>query len=192
VPGEHNRQNAALAYVALQALSLTDEEILDGLATFPGVPGRLEYLGTYDGIKIYNDNNATTPQATIAGIAAVVEKGERFVLIAGGAYKNIDPSPLVEAIHAQDVHVVLLPGTGTDMLIEHLEKRGVGYVSVHGHTGQEVIQEALAKARTLSGEKGTILFSPGFASFGLFANEYERNDIFVCNVQDLMYKYEIE
>jgi UDP-N-acetylmuramoylalanine-D-glutamate ligase len=24
-----------------------------------------------------------------------------------------------------------------------------------------------------------ILFSPGFASFGLFTNEYERNDVFM-------------
>ncbi len=54
MPGEHNRLNAALAYEALKATSLTDEEIFHGLATFPGVPGRLEYLGERDGVKIYN------------------------------------------------------------------------------------------------------------------------------------------
>ena len=31
MPGEHNRLNAALAYEALQATGLTDEEIFEGV-----------------------------------------------------------------------------------------------------------------------------------------------------------------
>ena len=88
MPGEHNRLNAALATEALRATGLTDEEIFEGLATFPGVPGRLEYLGevkvvnpaTKGGwVKIYNDNNSTTPTATIVGLRAV-SKGKNVVL----------------------------------------------------------------------------------------------------------------
>jgi len=60
MPGEHNRLNAALAYEALKAVGLDDEAIFEGLATFPGVEGRLQLVATKDNVRIYNDNNATT------------------------------------------------------------------------------------------------------------------------------------
>lgn len=174
MPGEHNRLNAALAYEALKAVSLSDEEIFAGLASFPGVPGRLEYLGERDGMKIYNDNNATTPQATVRGLQAVGNSDDKnVVLIAGGAYKNIDPTALLEEIPKYCKKVILLPGTGTDVVKERLDVEVV-----------ESMKEAV-KAGLASGEPGDILlFSPGFASFGLFKNEYERNDEFLRCLTD--------
>ena len=45
----------------------------------------------------------------------------------------------------------------------------------------EVVKIALKYAK-----KGdTILFSPAFASFGMFNNEYERNDLFMKIVKGL-------
>jgi len=32
---------------------------------------------------------------------------------------------------------------------------------------------------------GTVLFSPAFASFGMFKNEYERNDQFLAIVRQM-------
>jgi UDP-N-acetylmuramoylalanine--D-glutamate ligase len=174
MPGEHNRLNAALAYEALKAISLSDEEIFSGLATFPGVPGRLQFMGEREGIKIFNDNNATTPQATIAGLKALGNtETKNIILIAGGAYKNIDPAPLVDSIAQYCKEVILLPGTGTDMIKESLAAQV--YQSV-----EDAVAAALA-----AGESGDILlFSPGFASFGLFKNEYERNDAFVDSIAE--------
>lgn len=174
MPGEHNRLNAALATEALRAIGLTDEEIFHGLATFPGVPGRLEYLGEYDGVKIYNDNNATTPTAVMRGIEAVAD-GKNIILIAGGAYKEVDPSPLVPLIQRYCKKTILLTGTGTDMLKGQLE-----CVVVNS------LEEAVKTARAVGARGDTILFSPGFASFGMFKNEYDRNDQFV----NLITKYE--
>lgn len=175
MPGQHNRLNAAIAYEALKATGLEDEEIFAGLASFPGVPGRLEYLGERDGVKIYNDNNSTTPQATMAGLRAVGNVDEKnVILIAGGAYKDIDPAPLVEIIPEYCKQVILLSGTGTDKLIEQgLEVVVVDSVAV-------AVQAGLA-----AGQPGDVLlFSPGFASFGMFKNEYERNDEFVKCVNE--------
>lgn len=174
MPGEHNRLNAALAYEALCAMSLSDEEIFSGLASFPGVPGRLEYLGERDGVKIYNDNNATTPQATIQGLRAVGNSDDKnVILIAGGANKNIDPTPLLEEITKYCKKVILLPGTGTDVIKDQIEAEVVANM------------EEAVKAGLASGVPGDILlFSPSFASFGLFKNEYERNDEFVRCVNE--------
>ena len=168
MPGAHNRLNAAIAYQALKALSLEDEEIFAGLASFPGVPGRLEYLGERKGIKIYNDNNSTTPAATIAGLQAVGStEHKKIILIAGGAYKNIDPVALLAEIPKFCKQVILLPGSGTDRIAGDIKA-----------TTAETMKEAVATALASGVSGDVLLFSPGFASFGLFKNEYERNDAF--------------
>lgn len=176
MPGEHNRLNAALALEALRAVGLTDEEIFDGLASFPGVPGRLEFLGTFSGVKVYNDNNATTPTAVVRGIEAVAT-GKNVVLIAGGAYKEVSPDVLIEPIRVHCKKVCLLAGSGTDMIKDKIACEVFGTL------------EGAVKAGLAVGEPGDVLlFSPGFASFGMFVNEYDRNDQFVA----LIKSYETE
>lgn len=181
MPGKHNRLNTALAYEALKALSLSDDEIFHGLATFKGVEGRLQYLGERNGIKIYNDNNATTPQATMQGLQAVGNIDDKnVILIAGGAYKGIDPEPLVLEINKYCKKVILLSGTGTDMIKDKIEAEVVGSM-------EEAVQAGLAV-----GEPGdTLIFSPAFASFGIFSNEYERNDAFLACIDKVEDKDEI-
>lgn len=175
MPGAHNRLNAAIACEALKAVSLDEESIFAGLASFPGVPGRLEYLGEKNGVKIYNDNNSTIPEATVKGLQAVGNINDKnVILIAGGAYKNIDPSPLAEETKKFCKKIVLLKGTGTDVLKEMVESEVVGSLS-------DAVSAGLA-----SGQPGDVLlFSPGFASFGMFKNEYERNDEFVRCINEI-------
>lgn len=169
MPGEHNRLNAALAYEALKATSLTEEEIFIGLASFPGVPGRLEYLGEIDDVKIYNDNNATVPQATAVGLRAVGNRDDKnVILIAGGAYKEVEPDVLIETIPEYCKQVILLPGTGTDRLVGKIEAEVVS-----------TLKEAVERAFECAEPGDVLLFSPAFASFGLYKNEYERNDEFI-------------
>ncbi len=175
MPGEHNRLNAALAYEALKATGLSDEEIFDGLATFPGVPGRLELAGEVEGVRIYNDNNATTPAATSAGITAVA-KGKNVVLIMGGSDKGLDTTALKAAISAHVHSVVLLPGTGTDNFKPTAD-------ATETYTPVAALSEAVEVALRAAKPGDVILFSPAFASFGMFRNEYERNDEFMSLVR---------
>ncbi|MBI3589206.1 MAG: UDP-N-acetylmuramoyl-L-alanine--D-glutamate ligase, partial [Candidatus Liptonbacteria bacterium] len=44
IPGEHNRENIACALMACRVLGLSDDEIKNGVESFVGVPGRLEFL----------------------------------------------------------------------------------------------------------------------------------------------------
>lgn len=173
VEGEHNRQNAAFASAVLLTLGLTSEKIKEALEAFESVEGRLQYLGLVDGVKIYNDNNATTPQATIAALKALETGAHNIVLIAGGADKNLNLDELALEIKktCKDVH--LLEGTGTPRLQALLDDS-----SVHSS-----IEEAVEAAFESAEFGDIILFSPAFASFGMFQNEYERNDQFVALVK---------
>ena len=81
--GEHNRTNAALAALALRMLGLQEEQIKTGFESFEAVEGRLQFVREVHGVKIYNDNNATTPEATLAALSAcrkdaAVQKSSAF------------------------------------------------------------------------------------------------------------------
>ncbi len=178
MPGEHNRLNAALAYEALRAVGLDDEAIFEGLATFPGVEGRLQLVATKDNVRVYNDNNATTPQATQAALEALDLGNRNIILIAGGADKNIDVTNLAYAITQHCKNVLLIPGSGTDNLLSYLDGGEVG-VSVLPD-----LKTAFAEATRLAQNGDIILFSPAFASFSQYKNEYERNDEFLSLVED--------
>lgn len=170
--GAHNKENAALAALALRMLGLTENEVRAGLESFMPVEGRLQKIAELNGVAVYNDNNATTPDATIAALNSFDSK---VILIAGGSDKGLDLDGLRAAIINRCKKVLLLEGGGTDKLKERLSDVAV-YSSI-----ADAVQDAAASAS--AGD--TILFSPAFASFGMFKNEYDRNDQFVAAVQAL-------
>lgn len=181
MPGEHNRLNAALALEALKATSLEEDVILEALASFSGVEGRLQLVKTIDNIRIYNDNNATTPQATVAALKALDLGNKNIILIAGGADKKNDLTSLIKGMEEHCKKVILIPGTGTDKLLEELSSTII-YDS-EKVLMMENLKQSVEEAR-LSAENGDIiLFSPAFASFGAYVNEYERNDEFMRLVE---------
>ena len=50
---------------------------------------------------------------------------------------------------------------------------------------REAVEKGMNGIKGEKREKGALLFSPGFASFGMFKNEYDRNDQFVRLVSEL-------
>ena len=99
---------------------------------------------------------------------------KHIVLIAGGADKNIDSSKLADAIVAHAKLVLLTPGSGTDRLLLELTSRGFADVVV-----VENLAQAVEEAKLAAAAPDCILFSPAFASFAQYKNEYERNDEFM-------------
>ena len=170
--GEHNRENASLAAAALAALGVSEDEIKKGIESFEPVEGRLQFVREVNGVRIYNDNNATTPEATIAALRAL---GKNIVLIAGGADKNLSLNELVSEIKARCKAIHLLSGTGTERINKNLPDARVF----------DTLKSALAAAFATADSGDIILFSPAFASFGMFKNEYDRNDQFLALMHTL-------
>ena len=185
VPGEHHRENLACAVAAAQVLGVPMEVIKKSITQFKDLEGRMQLLNIYKGVKIYNDNNATTPEATIAGIEAfsisarqdLAEK--KIVLICGGADKGLPLDNFVKVINKNCKAVIFLKGSGTKKLLSSKQKLVCRKVEAKD------LKDAVKNSLGLARRGNVILFSPAFASFGMFNNEYERNDLFIKIIKKL-------
>ena len=176
--GEHNQVAARLAYEVAQQCGLGDEEIRTAISTFSPVEGRLEDMGLFKNgtVQVFNDNNATTPDATIAAIRAITTTyNKKPILITGGTDKGLSLEMLEQEITTHTKACVFLQGTGTDR------------ITLSKEHSCETLAECVRKAFSLASDDDIILFSPAFASFSKeFNNEYERNDLFVEEVKKFL------
>jgi UDP-N-acetylmuramoylalanine--D-glutamate ligase len=181
IPGEHNIGNAMCAIEAARVLGVDEMVIREAVESFSGVPGRLQFLKERNGVKIYNDNNSTTPDATIAGLRAVGNLHHKnVVLIMGGDDKQLDMSGLIAEIPQWCSAVVLFKERGTDRVRDSIFKLADQGVRVYEIEG---LKSVVDKAIDIAKPGETILYSPAFSSFGkYFANEFDRNDQFVALV----------
>lgn len=169
-------ENKACAVEVAKQFNIPISKINQALKNFKGLEGRLQYVKTIKGVKIYNDNNATTPEATIAGIGVLKDK--KIILICGGADKKLPLDDFVKVVNKYCKAVIMIPGTGTDKLVSS------GKVLVANKYVKNLIK-AIKTALGLASHGDIILFSPAFASFGQFNNEYERGDLFMKIVKKL-------
>lgn len=171
--GKHNDVALSLAIEVATLCGIEKEDAKKAVASFKTVPGRLENMGVYQGVTVFNDNNGTTPDATIAALHAVTETFyKKPILIVGGATKNLDLSKLEESLKEKTKEIVYLLGTGTDQ------------ISLPKKYEYEKLEDCISKAFLLAEEGDIILYSPGFASFSkYFKNEYEKNDTFVSSLE---------
>lgn len=175
--GEHNTLNIACAVSAARILNVPDAVIEKMVAAFPGVPGRMELTRSVRGIPIYNDTTATTPHATLAALKALPKK--KIVLIMGGADKGLDMRQLIREIPKYCKALVMLAGTGTDTIKNQILK-----IKITTRFTKS-LEAALAAALRCAEKGDTVLFSPAFASFGMFKNEFDRGDQFNVLVKKL-------
>ena len=139
--------------------------------------GRLQLVGVVEGVKIYNDNNATTPEATIAALRSLSNYGHPMstILIMGGADKGLDMSQLLLEISKTCKRVILIAGSGTNRVVPLMADYSVF----------DSLKDAVHEAVQSASPGDTVLFSPAFASFGMFTNEYDRNDTFMKIVREI-------
>lgn len=180
-PGEHTRENAACAIAVARHLKIPEAQIKKSVLSFKGVPGRLEFVRKHNGVSIYNDTCATTPEATVAGLKALapLSKDGKVILLAGGTDKALDVAALIPAISEYSKYTVLLSGTGTDKLTTELSSKDISF------TKESDLKNLVKQGVALAQEGDIILFSPAFASFGMFSNEYDRGEQFIKIVKDL-------
>ena len=176
--GEHNLGNVQAATLAAELIGITPEVIHRAVSSFRGVPHRLEAVRELDGVLYINDSASTAP---VAGIAALRSFDRPVVLIAGGNSKNLDMGDFAAEIAARVKDVVLLAGDASDAFAAAI--RSAAELAGHAHqvlvTGPlDDLPRALAEAQRAAAPGDVVLFSPGFTSFGMFLNEFDRGERF--------------
>jgi UDP-N-acetylmuramoylalanine--D-glutamate ligase len=68
--GPHNAQNIAAAVAVARALGIADDVTALALATYPGLPHRMERVAEKNGVLFVNDSKATNPTSTAPALAA--------------------------------------------------------------------------------------------------------------------------
>jgi len=179
VPGEHNKENIVLAVKVAESLGLSQQKIRKSVENFVAVEGRLQFLRKYKGMAIYNDNNATSPEATISALKSF--EGKKIVLVLGGSSKGLDTKKLVQEIKKKCRKVVLFKEKGTDEIRDDI----LNYKKVISFE-EEGLENCLNRAVENVESDSVLIFSPAFASFGkYFKNEFERGDQFCALVEKL-------
>jgi UDP-N-acetylmuramoylalanine--D-glutamate ligase len=124
----------------------------------------MEFFCENNGVRFYNDTAATIPEAARAAIEALPSP----VVVTGGTDKNLDFSPLADAL-LDAAAVILLDGTGSGKLIPLLKERGIPYSGPFDN-----IEDAARAACKAALPGRAVVLSPGCASFGMFINEFDR------------------
>ena len=176
--GPHNLQNAAVAVAIAEALGLTPMQWRPALASFRGLPHRMERVAEANGVMYINDSKATNPASTAPALAAFPPRPERRIhWILGGLPKGdrLDEcAPFFGNVAA--AYTIGEAGPKfADLLTPFMPVRRSEMMC-------EAIQQAMAAAKP----GDVVLLSPACASFDQFRDYEARGDAFRQIVQTLL------
>ena len=154
--GQHNRQNLLMVVGAAKLAGIEKEAITQAIATFPGVPHRLEHIRTLHNTDYINDSKATNYDAAQVGLASVKAP---TILIAGGEAKEGDHTAWLATIQ-EKAAAVLLIGSAAPSFACHLDESGYNSYEI-----VETMTKAVTRSRELAKTRNAavVLLSPPLA-----------------------------
>ncbi|MEM7290181.1 MAG: UDP-N-acetylmuramoyl-L-alanine--D-glutamate ligase [Pseudomonadota bacterium] len=171
--GLHNAQNAGAAWAACHLCGLSDAEIANGLASFPGLAHRMEILGQMGDIVFVNDSKATNADAAAMALSSF----DKIHWIAGGLAKEGGIEPL-RGLFGRVAKAYLIGESAP----EFAATLGEDVPFEIAGTLDNAVGRAAEEARA---NDGVVLLSPAAASFDQFANFEIRGEAFRSHVHGL-------
>jgi UDP-N-acetylmuramoylalanine--D-glutamate ligase len=167
IRGMHNCENIMAAIGTALICGVPPEHIQRSLASFEGLEHRLERVGEWNGVSIYNDSKATNVASTLRALLSL--EGP-IILLAGGRDKGGDYSLLRGPIKERAKALILMgeakekmQGAFQDLLPCHLV---------------EGMEAGVQLAWKLARRGDAILLSPACSSFDMFEDYQERGRTF--------------
>ncbi len=173
--GRHNLYNSLAAAVSARVMEVRSDVVRESLASFEGVPHRLEPVRRLGGVQYVNDSKATNVNAVWYALESFHEP---IVLIAGGRDKGNDYSVLKPLVR-EKVRAVIALGESADTVLRELGAMAPDAVRAAS------MEDAIRRAQALAGRGDVVLLSPACASFDMFENYEERGDTFRRLVRNL-------
>lgn len=176
IPGPHNLENALAAAAAALLAGVNKEAVADAMASFPGVPHRLEEVRVLNGVKYVNDSKGTNPESVLRALDSFTNP---VILIAGGRHKGSDLGELAQKIK-EKVKALVLIGEAAGLFRQAVSSTGFKNIRDAGS-----LAEGVQIASHLAGPGDVVLLSPGCASWDMFRDYEERGDCFKEMVNQL-------
>ena len=181
VPGAHNAKNAAGAWLAARALASRVGGAVDvtmasrAFGAFGGLPHRLAYVRTLDGVRYYNDSKATNAHAAAT---VVLSLAGPVVAIVGGVDKRLPLDPLIAALSTRARHVIA---------IGEVAERFVAEATPHLRSIERssTLEAAVVRAQACASAGDAVVLSPGCSSFDQFRSFEDRGEQYVAAVERL-------
>ncbi|HLA63113.1 MAG TPA: UDP-N-acetylmuramoyl-L-alanine--D-glutamate ligase [Rhodothermales bacterium] len=173
--GRHNLYNSLAAAIAARAMEIRSDVVRQSLASFEGVPHRLEKVRTVHDVTFINDSKATNVNAVWYALESFPGN---VVLIAGGRDKGNDYGPLKRLVEDKVKGLVAL-GESADKVLAELGPHAPQTARA------QTMEEAIQYARLMAEPGDTVLLSPACASFDMFQNYEDRGDTFKRLVMSL-------
>ncbi len=168
--GEHNLENVLSAVAVAKIFGIENETIAQTLSQFRGLPHRIELIGSFGGIKFYDDSKATNPDAVVRALEAF---NQPLVLLLGGLNKGNSFEELASKIASSSRKTqVIAFGKAREEVKNFFSRAGIEV-----EVGKN-LKEAFMKSLKLAEPGGVVLLSPGCASFDEFNSYAERGFYF--------------
>ncbi|CAM4006786.1 UDP-N-acetylmuramoylalanine--D-glutamate ligase [Novosphingobium lubricantis] len=176
--GPHNLQNAAIAVEIARQLGIGEEVWRPALASFVGLPHRMERVAEYNGVLFVNDSKATNPASTAPALGAY----PRIHWILGGLPKGDDLDDCLPYLdHVVAAYTI---GEAGPRFAEILRPM----VPVNR---SEMLCDAVRHAMEAAQPGDVVMLSPACASFDQFRDFEARGDSFRQIVQALIEEGEV-
>lgn len=173
VPGEHNKDNAAVAAALALWVGASEEAVQGAIAGLKALAHRMEVVRRGP-VTWINDSKATNVAAARVGLGGL--SGTAVVLL-GGQAKGRGFAALAEDLRRHR-GVVTFGGSGP-AIADELEREGLSVVRAAS------LADAVLAAADAAQPGDTVLLSPGCASFDAFDNFEHRGRVFRELVQQL-------
>ena len=114
--GVHNRYNCAVVYALARRFGASPEDIFRGIQSFQPLPHRLFPVGTFHGIRWYDDSISTACETCIQALTSLPETD---TVLIGGMDRGISYQPLLEYLVSSQVpHIILMSDSGRRIMDE--------------------------------------------------------------------------
>lgn len=174
--GDHNIENVLAAAAICYFAGIDMATITAAIKAFPGVEHRIEFCGTINGAKYYNDSKGTNVDASVIAIKALKEN---IILIAGGDGKAQDFTDLANHLVGPVKAMVLL---GRDAPIIEAAAKKAGFTAIYNEPDMEAV---VKKCYELAEAGDNVLLSPACASWDMYKSYEVRGRHFKDCVKEL-------
>ncbi len=172
LPGRHNQLNLMAAFSALIGAGVTDFNFYNSLSDFRGLKHRMEFIGSYNSKRFYNDSIATIPEAVIYALDTIKDID---CLLLGGYDRGIDYSQLVDYLANSEIPNFFFTGDAGKRMLNMLKPR---LTQRHHCKWFKSFDEMVKEAIKSTSENRTCLLSPAAASYDEFMNFEHRGNRF--------------